>query len=176
MRRLLLAALLLLPARSASAADDDWTVRDRDRLGWYVPDFARVQTGGYQGLANISVGYSFFNDVVNWSVGYGYTPAFIAERNVHSFDTTLSFRPIDIRYRQLRFVPAYFGAGLLFGTGDGYFLITPSRYHEYSRTYYPPTAVHWTVHTGMEVDWLPKGGFFERHGAFVELRTIDTLL
>lgn len=173
-RALLLAAALVLPARSASA--DDWTTRDRDRLGWYVPDFARVSTGGYHGLANIQVGYAAFNDVVNWSVGYGYTPPFTAERHVHSFDTTLSFRPVDFRYRDLRIVPAYFGAGLLFGTGDGYFVITPKRYHEYDALYYPPTAVHWTAHVGLEIDWLPKWGFFERHGGFVEVRTLDTYI
>jgi len=172
-RAWLIAAALLLP-RNAAAADDEWTKRDRDRHGWYAPDFARLGTGGYQGLTNINIGYAAFSDVLNWSLGYGYTPSFVADRTVHSFDTTLSIRPIDIRYRDVRIVPGYFGAGLLFGTGDGYFLVTPSRYRDISRMYYPPTAVHWTAHLGVEIDWLPKGGFFERHGGFVELRTLDS--
>jgi hypothetical protein len=171
-RALFIAACLLLPARAQ--ADDDWTTRDRDRLGWYVPDFARAQTGGYHGLANVSFGYAAFHDIVNWSLGYGFTPALTAGRNVHSFDTTLSIRPLDMRRGDVRVVPLYFGAGLLFGTGNGYFLITPARYRKYDALYYPPTAVHWTAHLGVEVDWLPKTGFFERHGGFVEVRTLDT--
>lgn len=182
MKRLLLLLAVLLPARALAAESDatppkndgEWVRRDRDRLGWYVPDFARLQTGGFHGLANVSVGYAAFNDVLNWSIGYGFTPAAVADRNVHSFDTTLSVRPIDLRYRDLRFVPGYFGGGLLVGTGDGYFVVTPSRYRDYSRLYYPPTALHWTAHFGVEVDWLPKSGFFERHGGFVEVRTMDT--
>jgi hypothetical protein len=168
----LVAAALLVPAQAH--AEEEWTKRDRDRHGWYLPDFARVGTGGYQGLANVNVGYAMFNDIVNWSIGYGFTPAFTAGRNVHSLDMTLSIRPLDFRYRDIRIVPAYFGAGLLFGTGNGYFLVTPSRYSDYSRRYYPPTAVHWTAHVGLEVDWLPKSGFFERHGVFVEVRTLDS--
>lgn len=164
------------PATSPATSNDDWKLRDRDRLGWYVPDFARLQTGGYHGLVNIQLGYAAFDDMLNWSIGYGYTPPFEAERHVHSFDTTLSFRPFDLRYRDMRLVPVYVGAGLLFGTGDGYFLVTPKRYHQYDPQYYPPTAVHWTAHLGIELDWLPKSGFFERHGAFIEVRTLDTYL
>jgi hypothetical protein len=174
MKRALLVATIALLSPATARAADDRSARDLDRLGWYVPDFVRLQTGGYTGLVNVGVGYAAFNDVLNWSIGYGYTPPFTAERHVHSIDTTFSIRPIDVRYRDLRVVPIYLGGGLLFGLGEGYFLMTPKRYHEFSRTYYPPTAVHWTAHLGAEVDWLPKTTFFERHGMFVEVRTLDT--
>jgi hypothetical protein len=174
-RAFAVAACLLLASRAhADDHSDDRGARDRDRLGWYVPDFARLGSGGYLGLANIGVGYAAFNDVVNWSVGYGFTPAFVSGRNSHTFDMTLNVRPLDFKYRSVRVVPIYVGGGLLFGTGAGYFLITPARYRKYDPLYYPPTAVHWTANVGLEVDWLPSSGFFERHGAFVELRTMDT--
>ena len=127
MKRVLLAAALALLQPRTAHAESDWSTRDTDRLGWYVPDFARVQTGGFTGLFNVGVGYSALNVVLNWSIGYGYTPPFTADRHVHSVDTTFSIRPVDFRIRRVRVVPFYLGGGLLFGFGDGYFLKLPAR-------------------------------------------------
>jgi hypothetical protein len=57
--------------------------------------------------------------------------------------------------------------------GDKYFLTVPDRYRD--PMYYEPTAVHWTLHAGAEIDGLPEqGGVFERHGLYAEVVTLDT--
>jgi hypothetical protein len=178
MKRTLFAALFLLAAPSTARAQDTrhvHTDRDRDPLGWYVPDYARLQTGGYTGLMTVGLGYGVLNDVINIGADYGFTPAAHAGRNVHSVSANLSIRPLDFRVGDVRFVPLYFGGGGLFTWGDGYFLNEPSRYDQYAKNYYWPTAAHWTAHVGVEVDWLPPANsVFERHGFFWEVRTIDT--
>lgn len=159
-----------------AAAERDPDERDTDRQGWMVPDFAKLQTGGYVGLIGIGVGYAVLDDILNLSALYGFTPAAVAGVNVHAIGATLSVRPFDINIRgRLRHIPLYIGGGLLFGLGDNYFLTTPDEYND--RWYYVPTAVHWLLHVGTEVDVLPApGGVFERHGLLVELVTLDTFL
>ncbi len=44
----------------------------------------------------------------------------------------------------------------------------------YSSGYYPPTAVHALAYLGLEVDWVPRGGFFERIGLYYQASTIYT--
>ena len=85
-----------------------------------------------------------------------------------------TLRPFEIDlWKRARYIPVYAGGGLLFVLGDKYFLTVPDRYPE--RWYYTPTAVHWTLHAGTEIDVLPEqGGVFERHGLYAELVTLDT--
>lgn len=175
------AALLAVAicSKPAAAADvrHDRAARDTDRLGWVVPDFGKVQTGGYSGLITVGLGYAAFRDVLNLTVDYGYVPAAAAGRNVHSVSTSVSVRPIDVRLGDFRLVPGYLGGGLLFTFGDGYFITAPDRYQKYSANYYPPTGVHWMAHVGIELDWLPhEDNLFERHGLYWEVRTLDTFL
>ena len=106
-----LALALLAVALPASAADTepekrfDHHKRDIDPLGWYVPDFVKLQTGSYVGMFNLGFGYAAFKDIVNWSFAYGYTPPVAAGRHAHSFNTDLSFRPVDLHYGKVRLVP-----------------------------------------------------------------------
>jgi hypothetical protein len=178
----LLAALLSAPAagtqpdpvrspeRGVELADrrDE---RDPDRLGWYVPDFARVQTGGFVGMFAVGTGYAIFDDVLNVSAHYGFTPATHAGHDVHAFSFETLLRPLDFRIDDFRIVPIYLGPGLLYAWGDEYFTRLPGRYRD--RSYYPPTSLHWTARAGIELDWLPPSGVFERHGLFYELTMLD---
>jgi hypothetical protein len=143
--------------------------RDPDRLGWYVPDFVRVQTGGFVGLVAVGIGYAAFDDIVNLSGHYGFTPAEHAGTNVHAFSFELSVRPFDFRMESVRLVPIYVGPGLLYAWGDEFFTRVPDRYQHIDSSYYPPTAIHWTARAGTELDYVPDSGFFERHGMYYEV-------
>jgi len=178
---MLVAALLASNAANASAqpAQDDAyerdqrrTERDVDRLGWAVPDFAKLQTGGFVGLAAVGVGYAAFDDILNATLLYGYTPKWHAGVDVHSFHFALSGRPFDVRLREFRIVPIYLGAGLLFNPDPKLFVKVPARYPE--SNYYPPTALHWTAHIGLEADYVPSRGVLERHGLYFEAVALDT--
>jgi hypothetical protein len=170
------AVVAALSTHSARAdVRHDHNLRDSDPLGALVPDFIRLQVGGYTGLISIGVGYAALDDVVNYTIEYGFTPASVAGRSVHTVGTHLTLRPVDVRFGDTRWVPAYGGAGLLFTFGDGYFVNVPERYRD--RTYYPPTGVHWFAITGSEVSRLPADtSFFERHGLYWEARVLDTFL
>jgi hypothetical protein len=148
--------------------------RDRDPHGWLVPDFGKLQTGGFVGMVTVGFGYAVFDDVLNAGAHYGYTPERHAGLDVHTMHFTLDVRPFELRLGDVRWVPGYLGVGLLHVWGDRYFSDLPDRYATVDGAYYPPTALHWTAHLGTELDWLPRFGFFERHGFYYELATIDT--
>jgi hypothetical protein len=143
-----------------------------------VPDFFKLHTGGYAGLIGAGVGYSAFDDVLNVALLYGFAPASEAGENTHTLHLTLAVRPFDVRLGRFRLLPIYAGGGLLYVFGSEFFTRVPERYPRTSGAfgYYPPTALHWTAHVGAELDWLPRSGFFERHGAYAEITTLDSFL
>ncbi len=172
-----LAACSLMPIWLASGGaaafevPSPYSERDPDRLGWYVPDFAVAHTGSYLGALGAGFGYSVFDDVINLSVGYGFTPAAIAALDVHNLWMRGSIRPIALRYRAFRFVPVYLGGGALYAVGDNFFTRLPE---PYSEDYYAKTAWMFLGQVGLAVDYLPEpGGAFERHGLYAEVAMHD---
>lgn len=172
------------PAHADPASDDSYRnrselrreQRDRDRLGWYVPDFAKLQTAGFLGSIGLGAGYAMLDDVLNVSLLYGFTPEGRAGENVHAALLSLDVRPVDLKLRSLRWVPLYIGGGVLYAFGAEYFTRLPDRYRRLEANYYPPTALHWTAHLGMELDYVPARGKIERHGLYYEAVTMDSYL
>jgi hypothetical protein len=142
---------------------------DRDRLGWAVPDFLRIQTGGWIGSLNLAVGYSLFDDRINLSAGFGFTPDSTAGHSVTNADLTLALRPFRIERRDWYLVPLELGVTRMVVLGDRY--RAPDRYRS---GYYPPTAEHWLGHVGFEIGWLPDDGLFTRHAIYVRASALDT--
>jgi hypothetical protein len=143
-----------------------WTERDPDRFGPFVPDFAVAHSGSFLGAIGAGLGYALLDDVVNLSLGYGYSPKFIAGESIHTFWFRGSIRPVDARFGPVRLVPVYLGVGGLYAFGDQYFTTLPK---QYERGYYGPTAWLGVVHFGSEIDFLPPPGhIFERHGLYFE--------
>lgn len=161
--------------RSPPSVPED-VPRDTDRFGWYVPDFGRLQTGGYLGQINIGIGYAAFGDVLNWKVGYGYVaPGGDSSESIHTLDTSLCVRPVEVRFGDGRWIPVFVGAGLLYVPGDQYELAFPARYTRYSGSYYRPTAVHGIAYLGTEVGFRVEGGFVERHALYYQVVVLDQL-
>lgn len=148
--------------------------RDRDALGWYVPDYARLQTGGYLGTVGVGFGYAAFDDRLNVSLLYGFTPAERAGHPVHEAKLSLDYRPFELGNARWRLVPLTVGAGLLYAFGGEYFTRVPARYRRIDTRYYPPTALHWMLQLGLELDYAPASGPFERHGLYYEVVTLDS--
>lgn len=145
--------------------------RDSDALGWWAPDYVKLQTGGYAGLAAAGVGYAAFDDVLNASLLYGYVPALAAGRTVHSLHFALHGRPVELRFGPVRWIVSYAGIGVLHTWGDRYFILLPARY---AGGYYSPTGLHLTGHLGTEVDLVAGGAsIFERHGLYLELCALE---
>jgi hypothetical protein len=168
-------AVWLWPARAVCAEAEAPTVevgaegtRDRDALGPWVPDYARLQTGGFVGLVAVGIGYAAFEDILNVALHYGYTP--FDTGDVHALELSVSARPFELRAGQARLVPIYIGLGVLGTWGARYYLDLPDRYPE-SR-YYPPNAIQPVGLLGIEADWIPERSVIERHGLFFEVKTL----
>jgi hypothetical protein len=146
--------------------------RDQDRLGWYVPDFVRLGTGGFVGMFVAGTGYALFQDVLNVSFSYGFTPASHAGADVHAFALALDARPFDLAAGDFRIVPLTLGPGLIYAWGDEFFSRLPGQYRPFSDSYYPPTSLQPVAKLGFELDYLPPPGFFERHGVYYELTAL----
>lgn len=169
----LVLAATLITATPASARP----CRNRaDPLGWYTPDFIKLQSGGYLGFSTIGVGYATTDDVFNGAVYYGWVPKALAGVNIHSFAYVLSFRGrwcIDERWE---WIVGYAGFGAVFTTGEGFFLEPPSIYQD--EDYYQATGRRRFLLLGTELLFAPnaKPAWVSAHGAFAEVVALDKYL
>jgi hypothetical protein len=177
-RRLLWGAVALVlamtVARPAVCQEEERPSRRRkDRLGWYTPDFVRLQTGGYHGRIGVGVGYAALGEHLEVAGLYGYTPP--AEGvTVHSAALTVSGKLNVWVAEGLRITPFYAGVGILYTYGPNFFSQLPERYPP---GYYPPTAYHPTAHVGVAADWhAADHPAIQSHGLYAELVTTYTLL
>lgn len=165
---LMACASLVLVAHVSSAEPR----RVHDATGALLPDFAKMQMGGYVGLIAPGLGYSFFADHLNTTLFYGFTPAFVGGTNIHVIAWNLSWRPAVVPLAEVwDWTPVYVGAGLLYAFGDGLFIRTPKRY---PGGYYRPTGLRGLFHLGTEVRlFANEQRFPQAHALFAEVTALD---
>ncbi len=149
---------------------------DSDRLGWAVPDYVKLQTGGFLGMFTIGVGYSVFEDRLNLGISYGYVPPLDGAPAVHLGSAMMELRPIWFQFARdrIRYYPLYLGGGVLIAKGKDLFVSQPA---VYPPDYYPPTGLHTVLLFGSEVALrVAQPSWFTRHGLYVDVVTIDEYL
>jgi hypothetical protein len=147
-----------------------------DALGWYTPDFVKLQSGGYLGFTTVGVGYATTNDLFNAAVYYGWVPKALAGVEIHSLAYVLSFRGRWCLDERWEWIVGYAGFGAVFTTGDGFFLESPEIYRD--DDYYQPTGRRRFLLFGTELLFAPnaKPAWLSAHGAFAELVMLDKYL
>lgn len=147
---------------------------ESDRLGWAVPDYARVQSGGFLGLVNVAAGYSALRDMLNVQLEYGFVPAFEKQSSVHFGAGLLLVRPWRVALGprdRFWLYPVYLGGGVMVASAKGLFIRQPEIY---PKGYYPPNGFHFLALLGAELAFRPDDGqFFTRHALTVEVITLD---
>ena len=117
----------LLSCVPASALASDGCLQRVDRLGWYVPDYAKLQTGGYLGVVTVGAGYTAF-DLLDLDLYYGFVPAAVGGVDVHTPAARVGLHVKGVCLTPtLRWKYLHGGVGMLFGFGDGFFLSPPPR-------------------------------------------------
>lgn len=164
----------LLVARSAIAEE---LAPDRDRYGWAVPDYVRLQSGGFMGMLTVGVGYSALRDVVNVTVTYGGVPAHEGNGPIQLFTATLTVRPLRFSFgpeRRFEILPLYLGGGAMISSSRATFVSQPDHY---PKGYYPPNAIDLVAHFGLEIAMRePAHRLLARQSLFVEEVTINQYL
>lgn len=170
------------PAAATPAAAEQSPVYDErgrrphyryvDRLGWYVPDYVKIQTGGFLGAFQAVVGYAIWKDRFNIGVQYGFTPRHNEAPSVHIFAGTVTVRPFRIDVGPALFaVPIYVGGGVMVAQGKNLFVEQPA---VYPAGYYSPTAFQALGVLGLEVGARGReGDYLVRQSMFFELVTIN---
>lgn len=171
-----IAAAALSVALAGPARAEGSCLPHGDRAGWLVPDFVKLQTGGYLGLVTIGTGWLVADEIVSFSGYYGFVPRSVGGKDIHSVALRL-----DARARGLCVSPGaswvwvYAGLGAVFTFGDGFFLTQPPNV---PRGYYTrPTAYRALFAVGSELNLLrDEGGPIASHGAYAELTVLDEYL
>lgn len=121
-----------------------------------LPDLARVQFAGGQGLLSAGPGWDLWSGRFQAATLYGYAPASVAGRSLHavSLKTTLSPGRLVLG-QSLAVAPLLFGVSANVALGDAYMLFLTDRF----RDYYWPSALRFWIYGGMRADLaLPRGG------------------
>jgi len=107
---------LLLAGEAHADEKDALPETNHDRGGFWLPDYARVQTGGFVGMLTFGVGYSALNDFVNVSGSYGWVPPQHGNPAAHLGTLTAALRPLRFSLsKNLELYPIYAGGGLFIG-------------------------------------------------------------
>jgi hypothetical protein len=147
--------------------------KDRaDELGWYTPDFVKLQTGGYLGLTTLGVGYSTTDDIVSFAAYYGWVPEALAGVDIHSLAYALTVRARLCPSDRWEWIAGYAGVGAVFTWGEGFFLESDIP------GYYESTGRRRFLVIGTELLYEPtaKPAWLSAHGAFAELVALDKYL
>ena len=160
------------PATDVDASGRRPYYRYVDRLGWAVPDYVKIQTGGFLGAFQAVVGYAIWKDRFNIGVQYGFTPKYREAPPVHIFAATVTVRPLRIEFGPALFVvPIYAGGGMMIAQGKNLFVEQPS---VYPAGYYAPTAVQAVALVGLEGGARGReGDYLVRQSVFFELVTVN---
>jgi hypothetical protein len=150
---------------------------ERDRFGWAVPDYARLQTGGFLGLVNVALGYSALRDILNVQLEYGFVPELGQDPSAHFGAGLVLIRPLRFAFgarERFWLYPLYVGGGAMVASSTGLFVRQPDRY---PKGYYPPNGFHFVALFGLELAFRPDAGqVATRHALTLEVVTIHQYL
>jgi hypothetical protein len=113
-----------------------------------IPDYARLQTAGSQGLLSLGLGKSFLEGRIEPELAYGYVPASVGGVSIHLWSqmTTFSAFPTRLGHSDWVLYPALGGYSFIVGVGKNYEL-----YRKKYVGYYWPTALHFRFFAGAKV-------------------------
>jgi hypothetical protein len=164
-------AATLLTANFPTAARATTDCFAVDKLGWYVPDHARLQTGGYLGMLTVGVGYSAF-DALDVDVYYGWVPEPVGGRDIHSVALRLGthVRGLCVT-RDVRWIFLSAGIGGVTTFGERFFLVSPE---PFPSSYYQETMVRSFLSIGTELAFrVREASLIAGHSAFIEVTALD---
>lgn len=159
---LLAAVLALGPFASPASPFDAMTL---------LPDHARLQFAGGLGLLSAGFGYGFLGDRIQAELLYGYAPAALAGRQVHTVSQKTTFAPLVAGAGSgVSVSPLVAGVSANVALGEDYFLILPEKY----RDYYWPSALRFWIFGGARATFAaPGAGPLRRISAIAEVGAAD---
>jgi hypothetical protein len=113
-----------------------------------IPDYARAQYAGSQGLLSLGIGKSFLEGRIEPELAYGYVPASVGGVSIHLWSqmTTFSAFPTQLGNSDWVLYPALGGYSFIAGVGKNYEL-----YRKKYVGYYWPTALHFRFFLGTKI-------------------------
>ncbi|MCX8125229.1 MAG: hypothetical protein N3F66_13860 [Spirochaetes bacterium] len=140
---------------------------------WYFPDCFSAQTGGYIGFIAIGVGFLSSNNIWESTVFYGYCPANVTGKVIHTISWKNILYPFtfDFSYNNL-IKPLYLGVTM-------FYVMDKNVYWEESTNcpdrYYNPTGRHIALSVGIQMEGRSK--MMElKHGFYIEITMLDTYM
>ncbi|MEW6526153.1 MAG: hypothetical protein AB1444_05725 [Spirochaetota bacterium] len=146
--------------------------QDKDNL-WHYPNCYTVQTAGYIGFIALGVGFLSFNRTWESSLFYGYSPADVTGKVIHTVSWKNTLYPFSFDFsNDIVILPIYLGMTMLF-------VMDKNVYWENSTNcqprYYNPTGRHIALNIGMQLNGRSKMIGLS-HGFYVEITMLDTYL
>lgn len=161
--------LMLVLTTSARAGLPDST----RTIPWYVPHFIPLQFAGNIGLLSTGMGYTSNKQNYELAILYGYVPASVALKNVHTITAKNVFPITRYGLKSNQMLVPYVGLGLSLEIGGNAFLKLPDHYPE--KYYRFPKAVHVIGFAGVKLQHTFQAPvlFFRGVDAYAETGTVD---
>lgn len=152
----LVVAAFLLSATGANAEEDE------PETSSIIPGHVRavVHTSGYMG--NIGVGLQYHpSSWMRTTLSYGKTQLVNGGTFLEQYNLTHVFHLFDHHVspkKRFKWKPFHLGLGLVWSPDQKFFVRSPNKYP--ASNYYEPTAIHYMVVMGTELEWRNRWAFF----------------
>jgi hypothetical protein len=170
---LYLVFLLSVPAQEVSAAG----FRDSTRSArWYLPHYVPLQFAGNIGLISTGIGYSSHRENYHLTLLYGYTPASVAQTQIHTITAKNTFALKQWSLAGNSVLMPYLGVGLSVEVGGIAFFTMPP---DYPKGYYDfPKNLHVIGSGGLNLRHLFENDkvFLRGMEFYVEGGTVDVYI
>jgi hypothetical protein len=139
----------------------------------FVPDYAKLQTGGYLGAFTLGAGYTPLGNALDFAGYYGWVPSALGGVDIHTVALRVGARVRGVCLsRDWNWVYLTGGAGALLTFGEDFFVFVPERYD--NENYYRPTALRGIVSLGTELSRREHGSsWISTEGVFLEVTALD---
>ncbi|HAN18832.1 MAG: hypothetical protein A2X13_07975 [Bacteroidetes bacterium GWC2_33_15] len=145
-----------------------------NRNKWYIPDCIKIQHAGNIGFISVGFGYTWWNEVIQTDMLYGYVPTHEGETTIHTFTIKNTFRLYQFRIKQKYNISPVLGFSVSLEPGYNSYLRVPGKYPE---GYYYTNSIYAVLNLGMKSKFeLDKKRFFSRVEPFVEVNTLADYL
>jgi hypothetical protein len=123
------------------------------------------------GLLSAGAGYGFLGDRIQAEILYGFAPAAVAGKHVHTLSQKTTFALLAFGAgRGVTLSPLLAGVSVNVALGEDYFLILPEKY----RDYYWPSALRFWIFGGTRATFATSGmGPLRRLSAIAEVGAAD---
>jgi hypothetical protein len=160
----------LISAASYSFAQSEWEILEEKKRAWYKPDYTKLQYAGNIGFMSIGAGYTWWREVAQTDLIYGYVPESKGNATIHTFTLKNTFGLYKFNLFNTYNISPILGFSVSFEPGQNSFGRLPEKYPD---GYYGRSCFYACLNLGLKTKFeFSEDRHFSSMEIYSELNTV----